>query len=257
MSWYKLERIDSKTYVVREPNHWENTNMYYLIGDTYNLLIDTGTGIEGLRSMLQTIDDKEIRVVSTHVHWDHIGNHREFEKHFVHEGDKGWLMNGIPIPVEFIKSQVIMDVEKEHLPKGFDINAYKVFTTPFAIELKDSDSINLGNREIEIIHTPGHSPGHVALFEKSTGYLFTGDLLYKGRLFCNYPSTDPEAYYQSIQKLHDLKTSVSKLLTGHHHPVLPADYLETAWDLMNVVKSAGQLHHGSGVHRLGELEIIF
>ncbi len=53
-------------------------------------------------------------------------------------------------------------------------------------------SFDIGGREIEVLHTPGHSPGHMCFWEKSREYLFTGDLVYKDILFAYYPSTDPE-----------------------------------------------------------------
>ena len=77
--------------------------------------------------------------------------------------------------------------------------------------LTDHDIIDLGGRQVEVFHTPGHSPGHLCFWEKDTGYLFTGDLVYKDILFAYYPSTDPEAYLNSLKKLSSLpvKESIS------------------------------------------------
>lgn len=44
--------------------------------------------------------------------------------------------------------------------------------------LTDHDIIDLGGRQVEVFHTPGHSPGHLCFGEKDTGYLFTGDLVH-------------------------------------------------------------------------------
>ncbi len=60
---------------------------------------------------------------------------------------------------------------------------------------------HIGGREIEVLHTPGHSPGHLCFWEKAGGYLFTGDLVYKDILFAYYLSTDPEAYLDSLEKV--------------------------------------------------------
>ena len=62
----------------------------------------------------------------------------------------------------------------------------------------DHDVIDIGGRQIEVLHTLGHSPGHLRLWEKDKGYLFTGDLVYKDILFAYYPSTDPEVYLASL-----------------------------------------------------------
>ena len=62
----------------------------------------------------------------------------------------------------------------------------------------DHDVIDIGGRQIKVLHTLGHSPGHLCFLEKDKGYLFTGDLVYKDILFVYYPSTDPEVYLASL-----------------------------------------------------------
>ena len=80
------------------------------------------------------------------------------------------------------------------------MNDYELFQGIPTKVLTDHDIIDIGGREIEVLHTPGHSPGHLCFWEKSRGYLFTGDLVYKDILFAYYPSTDPEAYLDSLEK---------------------------------------------------------
>jgi len=90
--------------------------------------------------------------------------------------------------METIKEMV---VDRCDLPDGFNIDDYVVFQgTPTSL-LTDHDIIGIGDRKIEVLHTPGHSPGHICFWEKEREYLFTGDLVYKDTLFAYYPSTDP------------------------------------------------------------------
>lgn len=87
-----------------------------------------------------------------------------------------------------------------YLPEGYDVSTYEFFQgTPTRV-LHDGDVIELGDRSIDVFHTPGHSPGHMCFWEASTGYLFTGDLVYKDTLFAYYPSTDPQEYLCSLEK---------------------------------------------------------
>ena len=65
--------------------------------------------------------------------------------------------------------------------------------------LQEDDSIRLGGETLTVLHTPGHSPGHLCFWEEERGYLFTGDLAYKGMLTAYFPSTDPQAYLQSLE----------------------------------------------------------
>ena len=59
--------------------------------------------------------------------------------------------------------------------------------------------LDLGGRTVQVLHTPGHSPGHLCFWEEARGDLYTGDLVYLDTLFAYYPSTDPEAYLTSLE----------------------------------------------------------
>jgi len=101
-----------------------------------------------------------------------------------------------------------------NLPEGYDVNTYKLFQGIPTRILQDGDTIDLGGRIITILHTPGHSPGHMCFWNPQDGYLFTGALVYKGTLFACYPSTDPEAYLSSLEKISALP--VKKVFPTHH-----------------------------------------
>ena len=77
---------------------------------------------------------------------------------------------------------------------------------------------------MNVLHTPGHSPGHMCFFEKERGWLFAGDLVYKGTLFAYYPSTDPQAYRTSLERVSALP--VTRVFPGHHDPDLRPEFLE-------------------------------
>ena len=93
-----------------------------------------------------------------------------------------------------------MVVDRCDLPNDFNVNDYIFFQGKPTKVLNDHDIIDIVGREIEVLHTPGHSPGHLCFWERNKGYLFTGDLVYKDILFAYYPSTDPEAYLTSLEK---------------------------------------------------------
>jgi len=81
--------------------------------------------------------------------------------------------------------------------------------------LFDNEIINLGNRELQVIHTSGHSPGHICLYEKEWGYLFSGDLLYKKTLFAFYQNTNPKDFYKSIVRISKIDY-IDRVLPGHN-----------------------------------------
>jgi len=101
--------------------------------------------------------------------------------------------------LDVIKSNIVKNVKC--FPKTFDIDKYSIFTSENNKVIYDGYIFKIGGREIEVIHTPGHSPGHVCFYEKERKYLFSGDLIYKCILYMNYPSTDPEMFKSSIDKI--------------------------------------------------------
>ena len=104
--------------------------------------------------------------------------------------------------------------------------------------------IDIGGRQIEVLHTPGHSPGHLCFWEKDKGYLFTGDLVYKDILFAYYPSTDPEAYISCfIEK--DFCIASKKVFPAHHSLDIQPEILIRMRKAFEGLKENGKLCHGS------------
>ncbi len=241
-NWFTMDKVDEDTYIISEYNHWEETHSYLLLGSEKALLIDTGLGIENILEEVKKLTDKNIIAVPTHVHWDHIGGLKYFPDFYIHEKELSWIEGAFPLTLETVKEMV---KDRADLPNDFDIKKYKIFKgTPTRI-LKDNDEINLGGRIIKVIHTPGHSPGHMCFFEEKRGYLFTGDLVYKDVLFAYYPSTDPAAYLESIEKISQL--NINKVLPAHHSLDIKPEIIINMRDELQKLKNDGKLKHGSGI----------
>jgi glyoxylase-like metal-dependent hydrolase (beta-lactamase superfamily II) len=240
--WFTIETIDENTFVISEYKHWEETHCYLLIGTERCLLIDTGLGVENIWKQVWKLTEKAVTVVSTHVHYDHIGGHKYFSDFYVHEAETEWINGGFPLTIEQVRNFLIE--EPCDFPNDFNINEYYLFEGVPTKVLKDNDKIELGGRTIEVLHTPGHSPGHICLYEKEKGYLFTGDLIYIGVLFAYFPSTDPVAYMNSIKKL--LPLPVNRILPAHHDIDVPPSIIEDMDKAFTELYQSGKLTHGSG-----------
>ncbi len=155
-------------------------------------MIDTGLGVSNIKAVIDSLTDLPVFVVTTHVHWDHIGGHGLFANIAVHEAEEKWLDGEFPLPTSVVKANLTR--ENCVFPSDFDISSYSVFQGKANTILRDGDCFDLGNRLLKVIHTPGHSPGHCCFYELYSKYLYTGDLVYKGRLYANYPSTDPYSF---------------------------------------------------------------
>lgn len=252
--WFTVKEIDNKTFAISEYKHWEEVHSYLLIGKKEAALIDTGLGIGNIKEIVDDLTTLPIKVLTTHAHWDHIGGHEYFDQIFVHDQDAGWLNESYPIPLEDIRKSVIEGVNNHDLPRNFSIEDYKIFNGELSGMLVDEDVIDIGDRVIKVLHTPGHSPGHLCFFEERTGYLFTGDLIYKGTLFAFYKSTNPELYYQSVSKLRDLE-GVRMILPAHNDLDIKVGIIGKVYDAFKEINQMGLLKHGGGKFDYEEFSI--
>ena len=249
--WFTVDRVDGETYIISEYRHWEETHCYLLCGRGRALLIDTGLGICNIGEQVRALTDLPVTAVATHVHWDHIGGHKYFPDFYVHSQEAAWLDGEFPLPLKAVRTMVI---DRCDAPAGYDVDTYEIFRGKPSRVLEDGDTIDLGGRVIRVLHTPGHSPGHLCFWEAERGYLFTGDLVYQGTLFANYPSTDPEAYLRSLEKTAELPAG--KLFPGHHSLNIQPELMARMRDAFRALDAQGKLHHGSGSFDYGDWAVL-
>ena len=249
--WFTITEIDSDTFAISENKHPSQMKSYLLCGKERALLIDTGLGVCNIAKKVSDITDLPVTAVATHVHWDHIGGHGSFSDIAVHKAESEWLSGKFPLSPEQVKAELTrLPCE---FPRDFNISEYKVYQGGAGRLLHDGDCFDLGGRRIEVMHTPGHSPGHCCFYERSRGYLFCGDLLYYGCLDAFYPSTDPLLYHRSIKKI--AKLSVNRLFPAHHRIPDGTALITDVEKAFNYLSNSDKLAHGMGVFDFGEFKI--
>ncbi|MFX0000946.1 MAG: MBL fold metallo-hydrolase [Candidatus Hodarchaeota archaeon] len=199
--WFEIFKHKDYLYVIRErldeidPRFYTTyTNLYLVIGSHYTLLIDTGCGLFPLKPIINDlIDDKELLVVNTHSHFDHIGGNYEFDKVLIHKKERKLISK--PRDISFL-SDSPKEVTRKYESKNYIIPPAKEIQSVI-----DREVIDLGDISIKVIHTPGHSPGCISLLTNKHE-LFTGDTAHYGAMYLT-KSTFP-IIVLSISKLLDL-----------------------------------------------------
>ena len=250
-SWFTVEEIDSDTFAISEYKHWEETHCYLVCGTERAVLIDTGLGISDIRKIVDGLTSLSVMAVTTHVHWDHIGGHKYFENIAVHEAEKDWLSVQFPIPLQTVKN--ILTCRPCDFPEDFVLEDYQIFRGMPRKILQNGDRLPLGNRLLEVIHTPGHSPGHCCFYEPERRYLYSGDLIYKGCLDAFYPSTDPQLFWQSVKRVQSLE--ISRILPGHHQLAVQTDMINRIEEAFQGLADKGKLKQGNGIFDYGDFQI--
>jgi hydroxyacylglutathione hydrolase len=136
-------------------------------------------------------------IVSTHGHWDHIGDNAAVAAH-----------TGADIAAHPLDAHRLTDPQPLWAP--FEIPA----SVP-AVELAEGGEIRFGAIRLTVLHTPGHTEGSVCLLAADDGLLYSGDTLFAGA-FGRYdlPGGDPAALAGSLTRLAGLDNAVA-VLPGH------------------------------------------
>ncbi len=188
--------------------------MWHIRGRDRDLLIDSGMGVVSLREWVPIVTEKPCIAVASHTHFDHVGCHHEFEERYVHADEAGIMT--APTRANTLADPYVTDEIFTKLPPlPYVSTEYAVKSAPATRILNDGDSVDTGDRHFEVIHTPGHSPGGIMLFERATGILFSGDIVYDGPLIDDTPDAHIPTYIATMKRIHDFPVRV---VHGGHFP---------------------------------------
>jgi len=214
--WYSIRRLDDGVTAISEPyiQEFYRCNVWHVRGRDGDMLVDSGMGVVSLREWVPLVTERPLIAVASHTHFDHIGCHHEFECRAVHAAEADLLAN--PTRENTLADPYVTDEIFDALPpEPYCSKCYAVKRALATRILQDGDVIDLGDRRFEVIHTPGHSPGGIALYEKATEILFSGDIVYDGPLIEDTYHSDAADYIASMERLLALPV---RLVHGGHFP---------------------------------------
>lgn len=181
-----IRQIDEHTWV-GNGHLMYNESIYIVEGEDKALLIDAGTAIEDLDKIVASITKKPVTLVATHVHPDHTGEAsiKYFPELYISAADEVMIPSIMPN----YKGQVKY--------------------------MNDGMVWDLGGRQIEVIFTPGHTPGSCTFFDKERHYGFSGDSFGSTNLLLmtNF-STLMATTFRT--KWYMQKHGITKLYPGHY-----------------------------------------
>ena len=186
-----FRQLDEHTWI-GNGHRLYNESLYLIEGNERAILIDAGVYIPNLDKIVAKITSKPVTMVLTHAHGDHVGGVGPFPEVYLNAGD----MTIAPNNMRNYKGKIRY--------------------------LNDGQVIDLGGREIEVIFTPGHTPGSATFFDKAQHYGFSGDAFGSTNLLV-FTNLSTEMYtaerIENYMKKHDIRF----LFPGHYS----GDNLET------------------------------
>jgi glyoxylase-like metal-dependent hydrolase (beta-lactamase superfamily II) len=187
--------------------------IWFVKGQKKNLLIDSGYGFFSLRQVIPWLRTGRIMAVATHTHCDHIGGLWEFEQRAVHCLEAPVLVRPTAVATQSLPFLADPTVFKQYPPQWQSAEAFRIRPAPATRLLRDHDLFDLGDRQFKVLHTPGHSPGSICLWEAETGLLFSGDTIFDGPLFDSIPGANKADLLASHRRLCELP--VRQVHPGH------------------------------------------
>ncbi len=214
--WYRTRTVGEGVTWIDEPfiQEFYRCNIWHVRGRDRDMLVDSGMGVVSLREQIPLVTEKPCAAIASHTHFDHIGCHHEFEDRRVHAAEAAILAE--PTRANTLADPYVEDGIFTKLPPApYAATEYAVRAAPVTTVLQAGDVIDLGDRVFEVMHTPGHSPGGIMLFEKASGILFSGDTVYDGPLIDDAYHSDLGDYIASMKRILDLPVRV---IHGGHFP---------------------------------------
>ena len=225
MNWFEIDDCPDRIFRLREPNvrPLDSANIWLVVGRNAALLIDTGLGVVSLRREIEQLTDKPIICVATHSHFDHIGGAYEFADRRMHAAEASILSD--PSAQATLWAGWLTPASFKRAPsEDFDFPKFHIRAAPVTKYISDNDMIDLGDRQLRVLHTPGHSPGLVCIFEESSGTLFSSDALYDGEMFFDLRGSNKTSAISSISKLAGTQ---AKIVHPGHYQSFANDKLQS------------------------------
>ncbi len=180
----------------------QNCTLFWCENTRAAAIIDPGGENERLITTLEDLKLKPQMILLTHGHLDHAGGAVELAERLgvpiqgPHKEDAFWLDN--------------MDRQADMFGFG---DGRKCIPDQW---LEDGDQVSLGNERLEVIHCPGHTPGHIIFFHRESRVAQVGDVLFKGSIGrTDFPRGDHQALLRSIkERLWPLGNDI-RFIPGH------------------------------------------
>jgi glyoxylase-like metal-dependent hydrolase (beta-lactamase superfamily II) len=193
------DALDVRTFTVG-PVH-ENSYIVRTQGADRGILIDPGAEPERLIGALDGLGVALEAILITHTHFDHVGAVAALARH-----------TGAPVYCPAIERDVLADLDGYMGATGFGpFESYEADEV-----LEGGEQLQLAGLDIDVLFTPGHSPGHLTYALGAPGALFSGDVLFAGSVGrVDLPGGDWPTLAASIGALLDSYPDDTRVYAGH------------------------------------------
>ncbi len=225
--YFLIEEIDANTFAIGEPLYYQQNFSYLIAGTERAVLFDAGPGYRDIRTVAESLTDLPITFIPSHFHYDHVGNEITFEH--VAVVDLPRLRKRAP-------DNKLALTWHEHLGSGEGVDAPTLKVNEW---LSVGGEIDLGERNLRVLYTPGHTDDSISLLDTESGAVFVGDFIYPGPLYAFLPNSSMREYLDGAHNLLREISSTAPLFTAHRDkaPGIPLLSTSDVEDLQRTLMS--------------------
>jgi glyoxylase-like metal-dependent hydrolase (beta-lactamase superfamily II) len=252
--WFATRPLGDGVHVLAEPGH---VNSFLVLGDELALLFDSGMGIGSILSEVREITPLPLLVINSHHHYDHRGGNAELAPHAVDiavhpagltlhdEASARWRAEYEAVArrtgkrfQEFaqLDAETFFTLTSEQTVRPLpDLARWRIPAVRPTRALSDGELIDLGGRVLRVLHTPGHSPDGLCLWDETTGSLLAGDTLLAAAFWAHFPESDISVFADTTARL--AQFPVRQVLVAHNlRCVLPGSFPAQAAEAFAAVR---------------------
>lgn len=195
---YEVIKMNENTWRIEDNFH---VRFFLLTGTKEALLIDSGMQVNNAKEIAQEITDLPVKLLNTHADRDHVGSNAEFDTFYMHAAEAANYYNTQRQTGDF---------------------------TP----VEDGDIIDLGDRPLQIISIPGHTPGSIAVLDIKNRVLISGDPIQDGLIFMFGVQREIHAYLKSLRKLDAYRDKFDEIYPSHGSIPVKPELIDQLYDVV-------------------------
>ncbi len=239
-SWFTAYELSSNIIAICEPCHFQEVISYLIIGSEKALLWDTGMGMFDIKSVVESFTDKELIVVNSHCHFDHVGGNIQFDKTYIYNSKQAIDRLRKGVTAEDVERNFTKDAFHYNGTLPFEVESFRIPGVDNFITIEEGHIFDLGDIQFKVLHTPGHSPDSIMIVCDSLKILFTGDTIYPASMYAHFfgdhgINSNIDTYYKVVSDLAD-KYSDYQLYCSHNEPMRQGSMLIDVKDAFKAIK---------------------
>lgn len=231
--YFRADETFPGIYKISQPWFREGSLLVYcflIVGTKAAIVYDSMFGYGNLRKFCEKITDLPLLMVNSHFHGDHAAGNFDFDACYIHPYDLPGIYQGFAKTQEGLlerakataKPEFVDELRAEDMCLPRPMKTYPIY---------DGDLFDIGDRQLQVVHVGGHSPGSIMLLDPKYKVAYSGDTCNNDTIVTRGDSI--EQYLEGLRHLRKYTDGIKYLFGGHED--FPATIIDEGIELCEKV----------------------